>query len=130
MSKNYEITKVFIEKINSEKGKVKYTVIDLKTRKRCAKDSFDTIKDVKQFCKKVSNNYNKFIIVPYNKKIIEGKIDAENTDTEDSGQSLITTMEFRDTPEDEDNGMFVRIQSWMKIVNIQILKNLKVVKSV
>jgi hypothetical protein len=46
------------------------------------------------------------------KKIIEGKIDKENTNTEDGGQAVITTMEFRDTPEDEDNGMFVRIQSW------------------
>ncbi len=46
------------------------------------------------------------------KKVIEGKIDKENTDTEDGGQALITTIDFRDTPEEEDNGVFVRIQSW------------------
>lgn len=45
-------------------------------------------------------------------KVIEGTIDKSNTDKEDGGQALITTMDFRDTPEDEDNGMFVRIQSW------------------
>ncbi len=45
-------------------------------------------------------------------KTIDGHIEKENTDVEDNGQALITTIDFRDTSEDEDNGMFVRIQSW------------------
>lgn len=46
------------------------------------------------------------------KKVFQGEINTNNTDIEDRGQALITTIDSDGTNEEENNGMFVRIQSW------------------